>query len=113
MRKPDRQAEIWIERHRLEGHQPYAAPTPENPDRWECKCDPDAAWVAVCRTLTPRALSEPRKPNRTMSSSHPGSGLSAVRFSVDDLLGDRRQAGLIASRYVDIDNPPALVPRDA
>ena len=52
MRKPDRQAEIWIERHRLEGHQPYAAPTPENPDRWECKCDPDAAWVAVCRTLT-------------------------------------------------------------
>ena len=52
MRKPDRQTEIWVERHRLEGHHPYPAPTLENPERWECKCDPNAVWIAVCRTLT-------------------------------------------------------------
>ena len=52
MNKVDQQTASWIERHRSEGHQPYAASTPENPERWECKCDSDAAWVAVCRTLT-------------------------------------------------------------
>jgi hypothetical protein len=52
MKKIDRQTEIWAERHRLEGHHPYPAPTLENPERWECKCDPNASWIAVCRTLT-------------------------------------------------------------
>jgi hypothetical protein len=43
----------WIDRHRDLGHDPYAAPTGENPERWECKCDPDAVWTAVWRILTP------------------------------------------------------------
>ena len=51
-RRPDHQTEVWAERHRAMGHDPHPAPTPENPERWECKCDPDAAWIAVCRTLT-------------------------------------------------------------
>ncbi len=45
--------EAWAERHRLEGHHPYPAPTKENPEKWECKCDPDAPWVSVWRILTP------------------------------------------------------------
>lgn len=45
-------AEIWAQRHRDEGHHPYPAPTPENPEQWECKCDPDAPWVSVWRILT-------------------------------------------------------------
>jgi hypothetical protein len=45
--------EAWAERHRRDGHQPHPAPTAENPERWECKCDPDAAWTAVWRILTP------------------------------------------------------------
>jgi hypothetical protein len=52
MKKIDRQTEIWAERHRLEGHHPYPAPTLDNPERWECKCDPNASWIAVCRTPT-------------------------------------------------------------
>ncbi len=52
MKKIDRETEIWVERHRFVGHHPYPAPTPENPERWECKCDPNASWIAVCRTLT-------------------------------------------------------------
>jgi hypothetical protein len=44
--------EAWAERHRRDGHHPYPAPTAENPERWECKCDPDAAWTAVWRILT-------------------------------------------------------------
>jgi hypothetical protein len=43
----------WAERHRLQGHNPHPAPTPENPERWECKCDPDAVWIAVWRILAP------------------------------------------------------------
>lgn len=30
--------EGWVERHRLEGHHPHAAPTEENPERWDCEC---------------------------------------------------------------------------
>lgn len=45
--------ERWIASHRQQGHEPYAAPIPENPERWECKCDPDAVWTAVWRILTP------------------------------------------------------------
>jgi hypothetical protein len=45
--------EAWAQRHRDEGHHPYPAPTPENPERWLCKCDPDAPWVSVWRILTP------------------------------------------------------------
>ena len=52
MRKPDRQTQIWAQRHRDQAHHPYPAPTKENPERWECKCDPNAGWIAVCRTLT-------------------------------------------------------------
>jgi hypothetical protein len=44
--------EQWAERHRLVGHHPHPAPTNENPERWECKCDPDAPWTAVWRILT-------------------------------------------------------------
>jgi hypothetical protein len=46
----------WIDRHRDLGHDPYAAPTRENPERWECKCDPDAVWTAVWRILTPEQV---------------------------------------------------------
>jgi len=42
----------WIEQHREMGHHPYPAPTTANPERWECKCDPDAKWTAVWRILT-------------------------------------------------------------
>ncbi|OBB80296.1 hypothetical protein A5760_19610 [Mycobacterium colombiense] len=45
--------ERWIVSHRGQGHEPYAAPTQENPERWECECDPDAVWTAVWRILTP------------------------------------------------------------
>jgi len=44
--------EAWAERHRRDGHHPHPAPTAENPERGECKCDPDAAWTAVWRILT-------------------------------------------------------------
>jgi hypothetical protein len=49
---PNSTAEAWAQRHRDEGHHPYPAPTKENPERWECKCDPDAKWTAVWRMLT-------------------------------------------------------------
>ena len=46
--------EAWAERHRLEGHHPYPAPTAREPgEDGECKCDPDAPWVSVWRILTP------------------------------------------------------------
>jgi hypothetical protein len=44
--------EAWADRHRRDGHHPHPAPTTENPERWECKCDPDAKWTAVWRILT-------------------------------------------------------------
>ena len=30
--------EEWVQRHRDAGHHPYAAPTAENPERWDCDC---------------------------------------------------------------------------
>ena len=30
--------EEWFAHHRCQGHNPYPAPTNENPERWECKC---------------------------------------------------------------------------
>jgi hypothetical protein len=45
--------EEWAAHHRGQGHNPHPAPTRENPERWECKCDPDAVWTAVWRILTP------------------------------------------------------------
>ncbi|SPM32354.1 Mycobacterium rhizamassiliense ORFan [Mycobacterium rhizamassiliense] len=48
--------EQWIAHHREQGHEPDAAPTRENPERWECKCDPDAVWTAVWRILTPEQI---------------------------------------------------------
>ncbi len=44
--------EAWAQRHRRDGHHPHPAPTAENPERWECKCDPDTPWTAVWRILT-------------------------------------------------------------
>jgi hypothetical protein len=49
---------LWIDHHRALGHHPYPAPTSENPERWECKCDPDSAWTAVRRILTPRQIAQ-------------------------------------------------------
>ena len=48
--------EAWIAAHRGKGHNPYPAPTVENPERWECKCEPDAVWTAVWRILTPKQI---------------------------------------------------------
>jgi hypothetical protein len=45
--------EEWAAHHCGQGHNPHPAPTRENPERWECKCDPDAVWTAVWRILTP------------------------------------------------------------
>ena len=28
----------WAKHHRDAGHHPYAAPTKENPERWDCEC---------------------------------------------------------------------------
>lgn len=47
-----------MERHRRKGHHPYPAPTKENPERWECKCDPDAKWTAVWRILTAEQIGQ-------------------------------------------------------
>jgi hypothetical protein len=30
--------EEWAAHHRSLGHHPHPAPTPENPERWECDC---------------------------------------------------------------------------
>jgi len=43
--------EVWIQHHRDQGHHPYAAPTKENPEQWECDC-PDTPLIAVWRILT-------------------------------------------------------------
>jgi hypothetical protein len=51
-------AASWVAQHRNQGHRPYPNPTKENPERWECKCDPDAEWTAVWRILTPRQISQ-------------------------------------------------------
>jgi len=50
--------ESWAERHRLEGHHPHPAPTPENSEQWECRCDPEAAWTAVWRILTVKQIGQ-------------------------------------------------------
>ena len=47
-----KQRERWIAAHQAMGHHPHPAPTKENPERWECKCDQDAVWTAVWRILT-------------------------------------------------------------
>ena len=47
-----KQRERWIAAHQAMGHHPHPAPTKENPEQWECKCDPDAVWTAVWRILT-------------------------------------------------------------
>jgi hypothetical protein len=43
--------EEWVAHHRCQGHNPHPAPTNENPERWERKCDPEAVWTAVWRIL--------------------------------------------------------------
>jgi hypothetical protein len=48
--------EEWMAHHRCQGHHPRPAPSHENPERWECKCDPEAAWTAVWRILTPEQV---------------------------------------------------------
>jgi hypothetical protein len=48
--------DAWAERHRRDGHHPHPAPTAENPEQWQCKCDPDALWTAVWRILTPEQI---------------------------------------------------------
>jgi hypothetical protein len=39
--------EAWAQRHRDQGHHPYPAPTPENPELWACECG------HIWRILTP------------------------------------------------------------
>ncbi|WP_148305414.1 hypothetical protein [Mycobacterium asiaticum] len=51
--KREQWREHWVADHHQRGHEPYAAPTKENPEQWECTCDPDAVWVAVWRVLRP------------------------------------------------------------
>ena len=51
-----KQRERWITAHREMGHHPHPAPTKENPEQWECKCDPDAVWTAIWRILTPKQV---------------------------------------------------------
>ena len=54
----EQKREQWIVHHRQQGHEPYAAPSKENPERWECKCDPDAGWTAIWRILTIRQIQQ-------------------------------------------------------
>ena len=46
----------WVAHHRCQGHNPHPAPTIENPEPWECKCDLEAVWTAVWRILTPEQV---------------------------------------------------------
>jgi hypothetical protein len=48
--------EEWVAHHRCQGDNPHPAPTNENPERWECKCDPEAVRTAVWRILTPEQV---------------------------------------------------------
>ncbi len=50
--------QAWIDQHRAKGHHPYPAPDNENPERWECKCDPDAKSTAVWRILTLKQITQ-------------------------------------------------------
>lgn len=54
--EPSPGAKRWIAHHRDLGHHPHPAPTIQNPEQWECKCDPDAVWTAVWRILTPKQV---------------------------------------------------------
>ena len=75
----EQQRQQWITHHREQGHQPYAArPNRENPERWECKCDPDAVWTAVWRILTPEQIRQKfahlsKRPTATRSKGPVGS----------------------------------------
>ena len=60
-----KQRERWIAAHQALGHDPHPAPTRENPEQWECKCDPDAV-------------------DRHLAHSHPGAGPPEVRPSRED-----------------------------
>ena len=61
----------WIAQHRDQGHHPYPAPTRENPERWECKCDPEANWTAIWRILTiERGFREKFATSSASSSEH-------------------------------------------
>ena len=40
----------------LPGPQPAPPADQREPERWECKCDPEAVWTAVWRILTPEQV---------------------------------------------------------
>ena len=63
----------WVERHRHDGHHPHAAPTKENPERWDCDCG------TIWRILTMEQLRQKfahLKHNRRLADPdfHLGSG---------------------------------------
>ncbi len=60
----------WVADHRERRHHPYPNPTSENPERWECKCDPDANWTAVWRILTLEQITRKFAHVRTGRSNH-------------------------------------------
>ena len=88
--------EIWAERHRLEGHHPHPAPTPENPERWECDCG------GVNRILTGEQI--------RMKFRHLGAAAEARRKGIPLPWDDPAWRGLDVTRpmLVGIDGSKAL-----
>ena len=51
--------EGWVERHRLEGHNPRPAPTPDNPEKWACDCG--TVWRILTMEQTRQKFAHLRK----------------------------------------------------
>jgi hypothetical protein len=100
----------WIADHRQQGHEPYAAPTRENPERWECKCDPYAVSAAVWRILTPEQTMQ----KFAHLSKRPTPAREAQRRVLEEHVKEihaeqeRRNAFL---QEIDLDPPLRLAPR--
>jgi len=93
--------EKWVAHHRGLGHHPHPAPTEENPERWECKCDPDAPWTAVWRILTPEQVRQKfAHLTRTRSDADSKDKPRRVICSLGTAIRSDRSHGIASAHFV-------------
>jgi hypothetical protein len=104
--------EKWVAHHRCQGHNPHPAPTIENPERWECRCDPEAVWTAVWRIVTPEQVRQKfahlsKRPNPAREAQRRDCGRTSPRFRQR-----RRNAMPLCTTSTTVTSRPCVSPTD-
>jgi len=84
----------------------------ENPERWECQCDPEAVWTAVWRILTPERVRRKFAHLSTRRTPARDAQRRELRAHIVEIRQSRRNAMPLCTTSTTVPSRPCVSPTD-